>query len=120
MMRMMCKSKIHHLTITEKNLAYEGSLTLDPHLMEAANIVEWEQVQVVNLNNGDRLETYVISGRAGSGTVCLNGAAARRGEVGDKVIVIAYAGVPEENVPNFRPRMVYVDSKNAISEVVAP
>ena len=120
MMRMMCKSKIHLLTITEKNLAYEGSLTLDPNLMEAANIAEWEQVHVVNLNNGERLETYVITGKRGSGDVCLNGAAARKGEVGDRVIVIAYAGIPEEKVEGFRPRMVYVNEKNAVSEVVAP
>ena len=121
MFRTMCKSKIHHLKITDKNLAYEGSLTLDPLLMDAGNIVEWEKVHVVNLNNGDRLETYVIPGAKGSGAVCLNGAAARRGEVGDIVIVIAYANVSEEQVRTFRPRMVYAEEPgNRVAQVVAP
>ena len=112
MLRTMCKGKIHRATITEANLNYAGSLTLDEDLMEAADILEYERVQVVNINNGSRLETYVILGERGSGIVCLNGAAARLGQPGDKVIVIGYGTMDEEECRQLNPRVVHVDADN--------
>ena len=112
MMRSMCKSKIHRATITEANLDYEGSLTVDELLMEAADIVPYEMVQVLNLNNGQRFETYAIPGPKGSGVICLNGAAARLGVVKDKVIIISVALVDESDVPSFSPKVVFVNDKN--------
>ncbi|MBI3320182.1 MAG: aspartate 1-decarboxylase, partial [Candidatus Omnitrophica bacterium] len=98
MWRTICKSKIHGATVTEANLQYTGSLTLDASLMQTANLVPYEQVQVVNVNNGARFETYCIEGAPGSGIVCLNGAAARLAVVGDKIIVISYAQMTEEEL----------------------
>ena len=115
MMRWMCKSKIHRATITEANLDYEGSITIDELLLEAANIVPYEMVQVLNVNNGQRFETYAIPGKAGSGVVCLNGAAARLGVAGDKVIVVSRAVVNDAEVPSFVPKVVFVNDKNKIS-----
>jgi len=112
MMRWMCKSKIHRATITEANLDYEGSITIDESLLEAANIMPYEMVQVLNLNNGQRFETYVIPGPKGSGDVCLNGAAARLGVVKDKVIIISAAFVEESEVPSFAPQVVFVNDRN--------
>jgi aspartate 1-decarboxylase len=112
MRRTMCKSKIHRATLTGADLHYEGSLTLDPDLMDAADLLEFERVQVVNVNNGSRLETYVIAGDRQSGTVQLNGAAARLGMVGDVVIVIAYGNFDARELVDFRPRIVHVDEKN--------
>ncbi len=112
MFRILCKSKIHRATVTDANLNYEGSLTLDPILMEAAGLVPFEQVHVLNLNNGARFETYLIEGERGSGTVCVNGAAARLVQVGDPIIVLAYALVPEEELLQFEARVVFVDEKN--------
>ena len=112
MLRTMCKGKIHRATITEANLNYTGSLTLDEDLMEAADMLEYERVQVVNINNGSRLETYVILGERGSGVVCLNGAAARLGHPGDKVIVIAYGTMDKEECRQLKPRVVHVDAAN--------
>ncbi len=106
MFRELCKSKIEHATVTDANLKYEGSLTLDEALMEAAKIAPYEKVQVVNLNNGARLETYVIPGKRGSGVVCLNGPAARLGHPGDKVHVISYCLVPESEVKGWKPTVV--------------
>jgi len=117
MFRVLCKSKIHRATVTEANLNYEGSLTLDPLLMEAAGLVPFEQVHVLNLNSGARFETYLIEGERGSGTVCVNGAAARLVQVGDPVIVLAYALVPEEELPQFEARIVFVDEKNRVVRV---
>jgi aspartate 1-decarboxylase len=108
------KSKVHRATITAAELHYEGSLTLDTELMAAANLVEYEEIQVVNVNNGQRFETYVIPGPAGSGVVQLNGAAARLGMAGDLVILIAYAAVAESEVGAHRPAVVFVDSQNRI------
>lgn len=108
------KSKIHRARITGKDVHYEGSLTLDPDLMDAAGIVPYEKIQVVNVNNGSRLETYVIPGRRGSGEVVLNGAAARWGEVGDPVILLTYAQLEEHELPNYSPRIVYVDEQNRV------
>lgn len=116
-MRILCKSKIHRATVTEANLNYEGSLTLDPLLMEAAGLVPFEQVHVLNLNNGARFETYLIEGERGSGTVCVNGAAARLVQVGDPVIVLAYALVPEDELADFIARIVFVDEHNRVVRV---
>lgn len=117
MRRTMCKSKVHRATLTGADLHYEGSLTLDANLMEAADMRPFERVQVVNVNTGARLETYLIEGPSGSGTVQLNGAAARLGHVGDLVIVISYAEFEESEInPDFRPRVVMVDSSNRILE----
>jgi aspartate 1-decarboxylase len=100
------KSKIHRVTITEANLHYVGSLTLDADLMAAANMIEGEKVQIVNVNNGERIETYLIKGKAGSGVVCLNGPAARRGAVGDLVVIISYAQMDFEVAKQFQPWVV--------------
>lgn len=114
MLRMMMKSKIHLATVTETVLHYEGSITIDADLMNAADILEGERVQVVNLNNGARLETYTMVGEAGSGTICLNGPAARLAEVGDKVIVISYAAMDDAQARAFKPIVVHVDDSNRI------
>ena len=118
MIRTMCKSKIHGASVTEANLQYTGSLTLDPLLMKAADLVPYEQVQVVNLNNGSRFETYCIEGTPGSGVVCLNGAAARLAVVGDKIIIISYAQVPDEDVEAFAPKLVFLDEQNRIRQAL--
>jgi aspartate 1-decarboxylase len=114
MRRTLCKSKIHRATVTDANLEYEGSITLDPVLMEAADIVEYERVQVVDINNGARLETYVIRGQPGRGEVVLNGAAARLVQVGDRVIIMSYAAYDEDELEGFMPRVVLVDEANRI------
>ena len=106
------KSKIHRAVVTEANLNYVGSITIDEDLMDAANIVEGERVQIVNNNNGERLETYVIVGERGSGVVCLNGAAARRVQVGDVVIIISYALMSIEEAKSFQPVTVYPKEDN--------
>jgi aspartate 1-decarboxylase len=106
----VCKSKIHKATISEANLQYVGSITIDEDLMDAANLIENEKVQVVNLNNGERLETYVIKGVRGSGNICLNGAAARKAQVGDVVIIISYATMDFEEAKTFKPWLVFPDT----------
>jgi aspartate 1-decarboxylase len=116
MRRSMCKSKIHRATVTDANLAYEGSITLDPVLMEAADILAYEKVHVVNIDNGARFETYVITGAEGSGDVVLNGAAARLVQQGDKVIIISYADYDEAELEGFRPRLIFVDDANRVRE----
>lgn len=116
MNRFLLKSKIHRATVTDANLNYEGSVTIDPILMEAANLVEWEQVDVYDINNGNRLTTYVIRGERGSGTVCLNGAAARLVQVGDLVILASYTLVPDAQQSGYQPRVVHVDGRNQIIE----
>ena len=115
MRRTMCKSKVHRAVLTGADLHYEGSLTLDATLMEAADILPFEKVQVVNVNNGSRLETYVIEGERNSGTIQLNGAAARLGAPGDHVIVISYADYEASELENFTPKLVFVDDKNRIA-----
>lgn len=110
------KSKIHQARVTEANLHYVGSITIDQDLMEAANLQEGERVQIVNNNNGERLETYVIKGERGSGIICLNGAAARKAEVGDVVIIIAYGYMTPEEAKNFVPSVVFVDENNTITK----
>lgn len=104
------KSKIHKVTVTEANLQYVGSITIDEDLMEASNIIENEKVQVVNINNGERLETYVIKGERGSGEICLNGPAARKVAVGDVVIVISYASLDFEEAKSFEPKLIFPDT----------
>ncbi len=108
------KSKIHRVKITEAELHYVGSITLDSRLMEAANLIEGEKVQVVNINNGERLETYVIKGEANSGTVCLNGPAARKAQVGDVVIIISYASMEWEEAKKFKPSLIFPDPDNRL------
>ena len=115
MLRMMCKSKIHRATVTGADLNYMGSITIDPELMEAADLLEYEQVHVVNINNGARFETYVIAGEAGEGEICLNGAAARLAQPGDKVIVISYAQYSEAELAEHRPVFIFVDDQNRIN-----
>lgn len=104
------KSKIHNVSVTEANLNYIGSITIDEDLMDAAGIIENEKVQVVNINNGERLDTYVIKGERGSGQICLNGAAARKVAVGDVVIIISYASMYPEEAKNFSPRILFPDT----------
>ena len=116
-MRTMLKSKIHRARVTEANVDYEGSIALDPLLMEAADILPYEQVQVLDINNGGRLETFAIEGQRGSGQVCINGAAARLIQAGDLVIVLAYEGVSDEEARSHRPKLVYVDDANHILRV---
>ena len=116
MLRELCKSKIHGATVTEANLYYEGSLTLDLDIIEAADLAAYERIQVLNVNNGARLETYVIPGERGGGAVHLNGAAARLGAVGDKLILISYAHYEESQVEGHEPRVVYVDDRNRVVE----
>ncbi|AKJ64087.1 aspartate 1-decarboxylase [Kiritimatiella glycovorans] len=115
MQRIMMKSKLHTPTITGLELYYEGSITLDPELMEAADMLAGEQVQVVNLNNGERLFTYIIEGERGTGQVELNGPAARKGAVGDRIIIISYAHVNEEDARGFEPVIVHVGEGNRTS-----
>lgn len=112
MYRTMMKSKIHRATVTEANLNYVGSITIDEDLMDAADLLENEKVQIVNNNNGARLETYVIVGERGSGVVCLNGAAARLVQPGDNVIIISYAMMSAEELATHRPTVVFVDETN--------
>lgn len=104
------KSKIHRVTITEANLQYVGSVTIDEDLMDAANIIAGEKVQIVNTNNGERLETYVIKGERGSGAICLNGPAARRASVGDVIIIISYALMDFEEARGFEPWVIFPDT----------
>jgi aspartate 1-decarboxylase len=121
MRRSMCKSKIHRATLTGADLHYEGSLTVDRDLMDAADLRAFEKVQVVNVNNGARLETYVIEGARGSGTVQLNGAAARLGMPGDLVIVISYGDFDDaELTAGFAPRVVFVDGRNRVKPPASP
>lgn len=108
------KSKIHRAVITEANLNYVGSITLDENLIEAANIIENEKVQVVNVNNGERLETYVIKGKRGSGICCLNGPAARKGMVGDVVVIISYASMEFDEAKKFKPWIVFPKEGNKL------
>lgn len=105
------KSKLHRVTVTEANLNYIGSITIDEDLMDAANFIEGEKVQIVNNNNGERFETYIIKGERGSGTICLNGAAARRVQPGDIVIIISYAQMDFEEAKTFKPSIVFPDTQ---------
>jgi len=114
MERIMFKSKIHRATITQAELHYEGSLTIDTDLMDAADLLPYEKVAIVNINNGERLETYIIPGERGSKTICLNGAAARKGVVGDRIIIISYASMSDEEARLYKPTIVLVNENNDI------
>ena len=116
MQRTMCKGKIHRATVTQANLNYVGSITIDQDLLEASDIYPYEKVQVVNVSNGSRLETYAIAGARGSGVICLNGAAARLNSEGDIVIIISYGQYNEEEIRALVPHVVFVDENNAITE----
>ena len=109
------KSKVHRATITESNLHYVGSLTLDEDLMNAANLIENEKIAVVNVNNGQRLETYIIKGKRGSGVCCLNGPAARKAQVGDIVIIVSYASMEFEEAKKFKPTIIFPTPDNKLS-----
>lgn len=117
MLRQMLRSKIHRATVTEAELHYEGSITIDRELMQAAGMLPYEQVMVSNLNNGERFITYVLEGDKGSGTICLNGPTARKGAVGDKVIIFCYAHYNEEELKEYKPKVVKVDEKNRIASI---
>lgn len=110
----MLKSKLHRAVVTQADLNYVGSVTIDSDLMEAAGLYEYEHVHIVNVNNGSRIETYVIAGEAGSGVICLNGAAARSGQKGDIVIIMSYASMTPEEIKDHRPKVVFVDSENKV------
>ncbi|HIE50178.1 MAG TPA: aspartate 1-decarboxylase [Armatimonadetes bacterium] len=117
MLRPFCRAKIHRATITAADLDYIGSLTLDADLMAAAELLPFEQVQVANVSTGARFETYLLEGEPGSGVVCLNGAAARLGQPGDVIIIFAYAWLNPDELRDFRPRTIFVDEHNRITEV---
>jgi aspartate 1-decarboxylase len=108
------KSKIHRVKVTEADLHYVGSITIDPDIMEAANLIENEKVDVLNINNGERLETYVITGKRSTGQICLNGPAARKAQIGDFIIVISYATMDFEEAKKFKPVIVFPDSENRL------
>lgn len=108
------KSKIHRVKITQAELHYVGSITIDEDLMDAANMIEGEKVQIVNVNNGERLETYIIKGERGSGMICLNGPAARKAQVGDVVIIISYATMDFEEAKTFEPTLIFPDADNKL------
>ena len=122
-MRNMLKSKIHRATVTDANINYEGSITIDRDLMDAADMLPYEQVHVLNINNGARFTTYIIEGERGKGDICLNGAAARLAVKGDLVIILTYQEVPEDQLKDYHPKVVHVNEKNvqthALDEILA-
>lgn len=113
----MLKAKIHRATVTQAELDYVGSITVDMDLLEQAGILEYEKVQIVDVNNGSRFETYTIAGERGSGVMCINGAAARMVQTGDKIILMAYAQVTPEEASELRPTVLFVDEKNKVTKV---
>ncbi len=113
----MLKGKIHRATVTQAELDYVGSITIDTALMKAAGIYEYEKVQIVDVNNGERFETYTIAGEENSGVICLNGAAARCVQKGDKIIIMSYCNMSNEEVKNHKPTVVFVDDDNKISQI---
>ena len=117
MLLTMLKSKIHRAVITEAKLNYVGSITIDKSLMDTANILEYEKVQIVDIDNGNRFETYAIAGDAGSGIICVNGAAARCVQPGDKIIIMTYCQVNEDEAAKFKPTVVFVDENNNVKEI---
>ena len=116
MMRTMLKSKIHRATVTQSNLYYEGSITIDGKLLKAADILPGEKVEVLNINNGIRLETYAIAGKKSSGIICMNGAAARGACVGDQVIILTYASIEDAQARSVKPKIVKVNGRNRIKD----
>ncbi len=118
MLRNMLKSKIHKATVTQSDLMYEGSLTIDSDLMREVGILPYEKIKVYNINNGERLDTYAIEGEAGSGVIGLNGAAARKGMVGDLIIIVSYAIYHNDDLVDFEPKVVVLDEKNRVKDVI--
>ena len=114
MLQQMLKAKLHRARVTDANLNYEGSLTIDRQLMEAVGLLPFEKVKVYNINNGERFDTYAIEGEAGSGTITLNGAAARKGEIGDLIIIVTYALYDQQELTTYQPRIVVLDQDNRI------
>ena len=119
MYRAMCKSKIHRATVTETDLNSTGSITIDKKLLQEVDILHYERVQVANINNGTRVETYVVEGEPDSGTICLNGAAARWAVPGDKIIIISYCQMEETQAKNWKPKIVLVDENNKIEKILS-
>jgi len=117
LLREMLRSKIHRATVTDANLSYEGSITIDEELIETAGILPYEQVMISNLNNGERFETYVIPGQRGSGQVCLNGPTARKAVAGDKIVIFCYEYYNEEELKTYKPKIIIVDEKNRIVKI---
>jgi len=117
MKRTFLLSKIHRATVTEANLHYEGSITVDSELLTNANMKELEFVSIVNINNGERFDTYIIEGEPNSGTICLNGAAARKVQVGDKIIIMTYCDLSPDEIPQHKPTIVFVDETNKIKSI---
>jgi len=115
MLRCMLRAKIHMATITESNIAYEGSITIDEAILKNAGMLPYEQVMISNVNNGERFETYIIPGKKNSGKICLNGPTARKGVVGDKIIIFCYGYFEESEIQDFNPQIVHVDAKNRIT-----
>lgn len=115
----MLKAKIHRATVVQAELNYVGSITVDEELLEQSGILEYEKVQIVDINNGNRFETYTIAGERGSGIICLNGAAARCVSVGDKIIIMAYAQMEAEEAKSFKPRVVFVDDNNSAKRITS-
>lgn len=114
MLRQFLNSKIHRATVTDANLNYVGSITIDEEFLELANIMEWEKVEILNINNGERFQTYAIKGARGSKCFCLNGAAARKAQPGDKIIIVTYADLIPEEIKNHKPTIVQVGDNNVI------
>jgi aspartate 1-decarboxylase len=114
MLRTVLKSKIHKARITEANLHYQGSITIDETLMLKADIIQWEKVEVLNLHNGSRIETYAIKGKKNSGRICLNGPAARSGTVGDEIIIVSYATIEDSKANFLKPKIIHVNAKNRV------
>ncbi len=110
-------SKIHRATVTDANLEYVGSITIDEELINAAGMREWQKVEILNINNGERFQTYIIKGEAGSKTICLNGAAARKAQKGDKIIIVSYAYLTPEETLNIKPKIVLLNDENSITEI---
>lgn len=115
----LLKSKLHRATVTEANLNYVGSITIDSTLMERVELVEYEQVSIANINNGARFETYVIKGEAGSGVICLNGAAARQAQAGDKIIIMSYASMRREEASRHKPVVVFLGEQNEVLDIAS-
>ena len=115
MLRTLLKSKIHRARVTDANLNYEGSLTIDSALMKKANIIPYEKIDVVNINNGARFSTYAIEGKENSGEICLNGAAARKAQIGDKVIIVSYGTIDFDEAKSFKPRIIFPDDQNKLN-----
>lgn len=111
----MLRAKIHMATVTESNIAYEGSITIDEAILKEAGMLPYEQVMISNVNNGERFETYIIPGKKNSGEICLNGPTARKGVIGDKVIIFCYGYFEETEIPDFKPKIIHVNTNNRIS-----